>query len=90
MCVQKVKDVFCFLWSVKSLFLLPWDIYTDVRLALTHFNNGNNKYGIMTTTFLLPSLFFPYHYYTIVKYVILQFKYLFGKEGSKPTRTKMD
>ena len=39
---RKVKNICSFLWSVKSVFLLPWDIYTDVRLAETHFRNGNN------------------------------------------------
>ena len=62
-----VKSVCFFLWSVKSVFLLPWDIYTDVRLAETHFSNGNTWWGTMTVIFLTPSLVFPYHYYQILK-----------------------
>ena len=74
-----VKNVFSFLWSLKSVFLLPWDIYTDVRLAETHFRNGNQFWGTMTVIFLTPSLLFPYYYYQILTYVKLKYKYLFGK-----------
>ena len=36
-----LKKIIFFLWAVKSLVLVPWDIYTDVNLAITHFNNGH-------------------------------------------------
>ena len=74
-----VTNVFSFLWSLKSVFLLPWDIYTDVRLAETHFRNGNQLWGTLTVIFLTPSLLFPYYYYQILRYVQLKYKYLFGQ-----------
>ena len=68
-----------YLWSLKSVFLQPWDINTDVRLSVTHFSNGNPLWGTMTVIFLTPSLLFPYHYYQILKYVALQRKHLEAK-----------
>ena len=84
-----IKNVCSFLWSLKSVFLLPWDIYTDVRLAETHFRNGNQLWGTMTVIFLTPSLLFPYHYYQILKYVILKYKYKFGQLESKPRKEQV-
>ena len=75
-----------FLWSVKSVFLLPWDIYTDVRLAETHFRNGNTMWGVLTTIFLLPSLLFPFHYFQILKCINLKFNYKFKRPASKPSK----
>lgn len=74
----KVKKICFFLWSVKSVFLLPWDIYTDVRLAMAHWNNGNHMWGVLTFIFLIPSLCFPYHYYHIIKCILLKFNNLFN------------
>ena len=39
--------------------------------------------------FLTPSLLFPYHYYQILKYVALEYKYLFGQKKSKPRETEV-
>ena len=86
---RTVKNVFSFLWSLKSVFLLPWDIYTDVRLAETHFRNGNQLWGTLTVIFLTPSLLFPYHYYQILTYVKLKYKNLFGQTQSKPNKEEV-
>ena len=78
-----------FLWSVKSLVLVPWDIYTDVNLAITHFNNGHMLWGGLTVTFLLPSLMFPYHYFHIIKFAVAKFRFLF-KSSSPSQNDKWD
>ena len=72
-----IKNVVLYLWLVKSLFLMPWDIYTDVKLAITHFGNGHVVWGSLTTVFLLPSLMFPYHYYMLLKFAVYKFRILF-------------
>ena len=61
--LSTIKNIGLYLWLVKSLFLVPWDIYTDVKLAITHFGNGHIMWGSLTSACLLPSLIFPYHYY---------------------------
>ena len=66
-----------YLWLVKSLFIVPWDICTDVRLAITHFSNGHVVWGSLTTACLLPSLMFPYHYYMLLKFAVYKFRILF-------------
>ena len=81
-----LKKIPLFLWSVKSLVLVPWDIYTDVNLAITHFNNGHMLWGGLTVTFLLPSLMFPYHYYYIIKFALHKFKFLF--KSSSPSKSE--
>ena len=86
---KKVKNICFFLWSVKSLFLLPWDIYTDVRLAETHIRNGNHMWGVLTAIFLLPSFLFPYHYFHILKCIILKFNYKFKSPPSKPSKSEV-
>ena len=73
----KIKNVGLYLWLVKSLFLVPWDIYTDVKLAITHFGNGHVLWGSLTTACLLPSLMFPYHYYQLLKFAVYKFRILF-------------
>ena len=83
-----LKKIPLFLWSVKSLVLVPWDIYTDVNLAITHFNNGHMVWGGLTVTFLLPSLMFPYHYYHIIKFAVDKFKFLF--KSSSPSESEQD
>ena len=75
--MEKVKNIGLFIWSVKSLFLVPYDIFTDVKLAWKHFKDDNLLWAALTATFLLPSLMFPYHYYMILKFVVLKFKFLF-------------
>ena len=66
-----------YLWLVKALFIVPWDIYTDVRIAITHFSNGHVVWGSLTTACLLPSLMFPYHYYMLLKFAVCKFRILF-------------
>ena len=84
--LEILKKIPLFLWSVKSLVLVPWDIYTDVNLAITHFNNGHMVWGGLTVTFLLPSLMFPYHYYHIIKFAVDKFKFLF--KSSSPSESE--
>ena len=81
-----LKNIPLFLWSVKSLFLVPWDIYTDVTLAFTHLKNGHKLWGGLTVTFLLPSLMLPFHYYSILKFAVTKFKVLF--RSSIPTESE--
>ena len=81
-----LKKIPLFLWSVKSLILVPLDIYTDVNLAITHFNNGHMVWGGLTVTFLLPSLMFPYHYFHIIKFAADKFKFLF--KSSSPSESE--
>ena len=76
--MSTIKNLGTFLWEVKSLFLVPWDIYTDVKLAITHFGNGHIGWGSLTAACLLPSLMFPYHYYHLLKFAMHKFKILFG------------
>ena len=93
-CCEKFKcfsNVFLFLWKLKSLFLVPWDIYTDVRLAVTHLSNGHTFWGALTITFLLPSLVFPLHYYQILKFTVAKFRILFvSKNPSDEERRGVD
>lgn len=85
-----VKNICLFIWSLKSVFLLPMDIYTDVMLAVTDFNNRNTLWSALTVIFMTPSLLFPYHYYQIIKYVVLEFKSLFGHQQSKPKKAEVN
>ena len=90
-CCEKFKCLstfFLFLWKLKSLFLVPWDIYTDVRLAVTHLSNGHTGWGAMTITFLLPSLMFPLHYYQILKFTWAKFKILYLSETQSDEERK--
>ena len=75
MCI--VKDIFLYLFSVKSLVLVPLDIYTDVKLAITHFGNGHVMWGTLTSVCLLPSLMFPYHYFHLLKFAWYKFLLVF-------------
>ena len=75
--LSTIKNIGLYLWLVKSLFLVPWDIYTDVKLAITHFNNGHVLWGSLTSACLLPSLMFPYHYYMLLKFAVFKFRILF-------------
>merc|ERR550534_1321268 len=77
--MSKLKNVGIFLWEVKLLVLVPWDIFTDVKLAVTHFGIGNIGWGSLTVSCLLPSLMFPIHYYQLLKFAMYKFKILFGK-----------
>ena len=83
-----LKKITFFLWAVKSLVLVPWDIYTDVNLAITHCNNGHMVWGGLTVTFLLPSLMLPYHYFHIIKFAVDMLKFLF--KASSPSYREHD
>ena len=72
-----LKNIVLYLFSVKSLVIVPLDIYTDIKLALTHFDNGHNMWGSLTSVCLLPSLIFPYHYFHLLKFAWYKFKVLF-------------
>ena len=74
-----VKNIILYPILVKSLFLEPWNIYTDVKLVIAHFSNGNVGWGSLTIVCLLPSLTFPYHYFWFLKYAWHKFKVLFVK-----------
>ena len=86
----KIKNVGLYLWLVKSLFLVPWDIYTDVKLAITHFGNGHVLWGSLTTACLLPSLMFPYHYYQLLKFAVYKFRILFLDHDLKKETDEID
>ena len=67
------------IFSVKDLILETWNIYSDVKLAIHHFSNGNVGWGSLTIIFLLPFLiFFPYHYKYLLKNAWHDLKVLFG------------
>ena len=74
-----VKNIILYPILVKSLFLEPWNIYTDVKLVIAHFSNGNVGWGSLTIVCLLPSLTFPYHYFWFLKHSWHKFKVLFVK-----------
>ena len=78
MCLFSIlKNIGLYLWFVKSLFLVPWDIYTDVNLAKTHFDNGHVIWGSLTASCLLPSLMFPYLYFNLLKCAVYKFTFMF-------------
>ena len=85
---QSVANIPLFLWSVKSLILVPWAIITDVLLAIAHFNNGNPGWGGLSVTFLLPSLMFPFHYYHVIMFAVAKFKFLF--KSSSPSKSEKE
>ena len=85
---QSLLNIPIFLWSVKSLILVPWAIITDVIVAAAHFKNDNLGWGGLTLTFLLPSLMFPFHYYHIIKFAVDHYKFLF--KSSSPSKSEKD
>ena len=87
-CQQSLLNIPIFLWSVKSLILVPWAIFTDIILAAAHFKNGNLGWGGLSLTFLLPSLVFPFHYYHIIKFAVDQFKFLF--KSTSPSKSEKE
>ena len=83
-----LKNIGLYLWFVKSLFLVPWDIFTDVKLAITHFSNGHIMWGSLTAACLLPSLMFPYLYFNLLKCAV--FKLIFMFLGFKNIEQKIN
>ena len=73
---SRLKIFGLYLWSLKSLILVPWDIYTDINLANAHFENGHDVWGCLTIAFLLPSLLFPLHYWHLLKFAWIRTKVL--------------
>ena len=83
--LSTIKNIGLYLWLVKSLFLVPWDIYTDVKLAITHFGNGHFIWGSLTSACLLPSLMFPYRYYMLLKFAVYKFRMFLDHDLKKIT-----
>ena len=88
--LSTIKNIGLYLWLVKSLFLVPWDIYTDVKLAITHFGNGHIMWGSLTSACLLPSLMFPYHYYMLLKFAVYKFRILFLHHDHEEKAAELD
>ena len=74
-----------YLWAVKSLFLLPYDVFGDGLMAYTHYENGDMSWFGLTVAFMI----LPYlyrlnpisditHFLTEIEHAIARFGSDFG------------
>ena len=74
-----------YLWAVKSLFLLPFDVGSDGLMASTHYENGDLSWFCLTVALMI----LPYvyrlnpisditHFLTEIEYAIARLRFDFG------------